>query len=109
MAPTRVQRTRDLFTYRCVDAQGAAEARKRLLPAHLAYVEAHFDAYAVAGPILDASGVIVGSLFVLDVADQATAELIMIGDPYCAGGVYASMEAAVFRAAAGRWIGGVIW
>lgn len=91
------------------DAPGSAEPRRALLPAHLEYVERAIDRILVAGPLRDAGGSIVGSLYVLDVPDEAAARAFLAADPYHAGGVWADAAIASFAAAAGAWVGGLAW
>lgn len=92
------------------DAPGSAAPRQAQLAAHLAHVETVIDRILVAGPLRDpAGGAIVGSLLVLDVADEAAARAFMAADPYHAAGVWSSLECTVFSGAAGTWVGGVTW
>jgi hypothetical protein len=91
------------------DAPGSAEKRNAHRAAHFARVEQIMIRVAVAGPLKDDSGAIIGSLIVLDAADAAEARSLLEGDPYFAAGVWANIEIHPFLAAAGGWIGGKIW
>ena len=64
---------------------------------------------AVAGPLKDAGGANIGSLFVLNVESAAEAEAVLRSDPYFAAGVWAKHEIHPFLAAAGEWVGGTTW
>ena len=64
---------------------------------------------AVAGPLKDAGGANIGSLFVLNVESAAEAEAALRSDPYFAAGVWAKQEIHPFLAAAGEWVGGTTW
>lgn len=76
---------------------------------HFAHIERIIDKVAVAGPLKDAGGAIIGSLVVLDVADAAEAEAVFKSDPYFDAGVWATWTINPFVAAAGEWVGGKIW
>ena len=92
-------------------ADGSSEPKRDAhLEAHLEYVEKHCDDYLVCGPMWDDAGAaIVGSFFVVDAPDAASARALVEGDPYVAAGTYASIDVAPVTASAGRWMGGVIW
>ncbi|HEV2567432.1 YciI family protein [Sphingomonas sp.] len=91
------------------DAPDSAAKRDAHRAAHFARVEQIMGQVAVAGPLKDDKGVIIGSLIVLDVADAAEARSLLESDPYFAAGVWADIEIQPFLAAAGTWIGGKIW
>lgn len=98
------------FVFWCEDAPDRVDRRDALLAAHLAYVEANFAAYRVAGPLMDApAGAPRRSLFIITAPDQEAAWALMRGDPYVAGGLYARIQAFAFTPAAGSWIGGKVW
>lgn len=107
--PETVERTRTIFAVLCEDDPDMAHVREDALEAHLAHVAAHFDHYAVAGPMLDRTGAMTRSMFLIYAEDEAAARAFMAQDPYVAGGLYAVMEYRRFVPAAGGWIGGVIW
>ncbi len=87
----------------------AAAERQRLLAAHLAHVEAVMDRLLVAGPLTGADGRAVGSLLILDVADEASARARMVEDPYSSAAIWERVEIRPFRGVAGRWVGGAAW
>jgi uncharacterized protein YciI len=91
------------------DAAGAEVARASALMAHLAHVEAVMAHLWVAGPLLDAAGNTVGSMLVLDVADEAAAQALMAADPYFQAGVWGRISYRPFKAVAGQWVGGKTW
>ncbi|MFN3865001.1 MAG: YciI family protein [Erythrobacter sp.] len=97
-----------LFAFSCRDATGSAAARERALAAHLAYVEAHIDDYAVAGPLKDGERT-VGSLLVIKARAAAEARARLEADPYFAAGIWDSITCDEFRAVAGDWVGGAAW
>jgi uncharacterized protein len=81
-----------------VDGADAAAARAELRPSHLAYIEAHVGVVLAAGAKLSDDGTTaLGSLFLLDVDERADAEAFHAGDPFTAGGVYASSTITRWR------------
>jgi uncharacterized protein YciI len=74
-----------LYALICDDRPGAFEVRKANREAHLGYIR-ETGVVAQAGPLLDADGVMAGSLVILDVADRAAA-----GDPYAKAGLFAQV------------------
>ena len=80
-----------LFAVICDDKPGGLELRKATRDAHLAYLRAT-GVVRQAGPFLDASGAMVGSLVILEVEDRAAAEAWVAGDPYGAAGLFARVE-----------------
>jgi uncharacterized protein len=99
-----------VFAFWCVDHADGARIRQRELGAHLAFVEAHLDRYAVAGPLLAGpAGEMTKSLFLVKAANLDDAWALMRADPYVAVGLYAEITAHPFRPAAGAWIGGKTW
>ncbi len=91
------------------DGADSAPIRAAARDAHFAHIERIIDKVAVAGPLKDADGANIGSLFVLAVADAAEAESVLRSDPYFDAGVWDRWTIHPFLAAAGRWVGGKIW
>lgn len=79
------------FVIRCVDAPGRAALRAELAAAHRGYVERHFDAMALGGPLLDANGERCGSLIVIRLADVDAARRFIEDEPYHCGGLFAQV------------------
>lgn len=99
-----------LYAFWCVDDPARADLRRTELAAHLAYIEAHLDRYAVAGPLLAGPvGEMTKSLFLVKAKDMDDAWALMRNDPYVAAGLYGAIEAHPFRPAAGDWAGGKGW
>ena len=73
------------------DKAGALPVRMENRPAHVEYLKAS-PAVQQAGPLLDATGEMCGSLIILDVADMAEAETWAAGDPYGKAGLFDSVE-----------------
>jgi hypothetical protein len=88
---------------------GPGQERQRLLKAHLDHVEAVMDRLWVAGPLRDAGGNIVGSLLIVDAADEAEARTLIARDPYAGAAIWERVEYRAFRGVAGKWVGGRNW
>ncbi len=98
------------FMFLCEDDPAKAHLRTEAVRRHLAYVEANFARYLVAGPLLAGpTGEMTKSLFLVTGADLEDARALMQGDPYIAEGLYKVVTAHPFVPAAGAWIGGKIW
>ena len=97
------------FAVMAWDIADSAPVRAAARDAHFSHIERIIDKVAVAGPLKDGSGTIIGSLVVLDVADADEAEAVLRLDPYFAAGVWERWTIHPFLAAAGEWVGGKIW
>jgi len=97
-----------LFLFHCLDGDDGARLRLEHRDAHLAYVAAHMEDYAVAGP-LKSDGVPVGSVLVIRGADEATARARLADDPYFLAGLWREVRVHEFAAVAGEWVGGATW
>ncbi len=73
------------------DKAGALQTRKDNRAAHLAYIQST-GVVAQAGPLLDDSGEMSGSLVILDVVDMAAAQDWADNDPYARAGLFAKVE-----------------
>ena len=73
------------------DKPGAIDIRKANRDAHVAYLKST-DAVEMAGPFLDESGEMCGSLIILDLPDMAAAEAWAAQDPYKAADLFQSVE-----------------
>lgn len=87
------------------DRPDAGALRQALRPAH----QSHFfapraDCVGVAGgPLLDDAGrEMIGSLLVFEAADRAAVDRFFADDPYCRGGLFASVEVMPWRWGLGR-------
>lgn len=83
------------------DKSGALETRKANRDAHLAYIDAT-GVVNQAGPLLDDTDQMIGSLIILDVADMAAAQSWADSDPYAKAGLFESLELIPWK----RVIGG---
>jgi uncharacterized protein len=94
----------------CLDAPGAADARRAATPAHLRWVATVIDRIALAGPLYDAHGRrMIGSLYVWRTASVEEARAWLATDPFHAAGVWDRIELRPFLPAAGEYVGGMGW
>lgn len=86
-----------LFVLYCRDKEGARELRMANRPAHLEFANAR-DFIRMAGPMLSDDGEsMIGSLFVIDVADIAAARAFNAEDPYTRAGLWHAVSIHPFR------------
>lgn len=78
------------------DKPGALALRQENRTAHLAYIE-QTGVVAQAGPLLDETGEMCGSLVILDVADMAAAQEWADHDPYARAGLFAHVALTVWK------------
>ncbi|MFT6119786.1 MAG: hypothetical protein ACJAXK_001736 [Yoonia sp.] len=78
------------------DKSGALQTRLDNRDAHLAYI-ADTGVVEMAGPFLDADGMMCGSLIVLDVDDMAAAQAWADNDPYNKAGLFASVNLSEWK------------
>lgn len=67
------------------------ETRKANRDAHLSYIK-DTGVVSQAGPLLDETGQMCGSLVVLDVVDMAAAQSWAENDPYAKAGLFADVQ-----------------
>ena len=73
------------------DKPGALQIRLDAREAHLAYIK-ETGVVEMAGPFLDESGQMCGSMIVLEVADLAAARAWAEDDPYNKAGLFANVR-----------------
>ena len=78
------------------DKDGALQIRKDTRDDHLAYIDAT-GVGAQAGPLLDDTGDMCGSLVILDVADMDAAQAWASADPYAKAGLFESVELIAWK------------
>ena len=76
------------FAVTCWDRPNAGELREKTRVAHLDYLKRHADLMHVGGPFESADGAIVGTLFIIDVPDEAAARAWVAGEPFHQAGVF---------------------
>lgn len=80
-----------LYALICRDKPGALDIRKANRADHLAHIETS-GVVTMAGPFLDDSGNMCGSLVILDVPDIAAAQDWADNDPYARAGLFESVS-----------------
>jgi len=81
----------------CRDKAGSVDLRLANRPAHLEFAKSQ-QCIRMAGPMLGADGsTMIGSLFVLEVGDLASAEAFNQADPYTRAGLWQSVAIHPFR------------
>jgi uncharacterized protein YciI len=75
----------------CTDKPGALDLRKATRDAHLGYVK-ETGCVVQAGPLLDGSGDMAGSLLVLELPDIEAAQAWAAADPYAQAGLFADVR-----------------
>lgn len=73
------------------DKPGALQTRLDNRDKHVAYLK-ETGVVSQAGPLLDDTEQMIGSLVILDVSDMATAKAWAAADPYAKAGLFASVE-----------------
>lgn len=85
-----------LFAVLFTDNAERAGERPRLMPAHLAFLEANRAAVLAAGPLLDgAEGA--GGLWLVEAADAAAARALVEADPFWPSGLRDSVRILAWR------------
>lgn len=80
----------------CTDKPGALQTRMDNRPAHLAYVQAT-GIVEMAGPFLDTSGNMTGSLIILTVDTLEDAQAWAANDPYALAGLFADVAVSEWK------------
>ena len=79
---------------------GNPDARTRLRPDHIAYRKGLGPAMAMAGPLLGDDDQPVGSVVIIEAADQSAAEEVAGADPYVGANVLECVSVRRYRIAA---------
>jgi hypothetical protein len=87
-----------LFAISNIDKPDSAELRKATREAHVAYLSQIAAKIYMAGPTLDAQGNPLGSLVIVEAADEAEAKALAAADPYATAGLFASSTVSGYRA-----------
>ncbi|GAA4227760.1 YciI family protein [Sagittula sp. NFXS13] len=85
-----------LIALMAFDKTGALQIRKDNREAHLAYIEAT-GVVTQAGPLLDETGEMTGSLVVLDVPDMPAAQDWADNDPYAKAGLFETVTLRAWK------------
>ncbi len=93
-----------VFALYCLDKENAADLRKMTRPAHLAYLEESDVTLHLGGPLLDENDAPIGSLLIIEAANDAEAQAFADNDPYAKAGLFQSVEIKRFMFVAGELV-----
>lgn len=87
-----------LFHFIGLDRKDAREKRMSVRPEHLEYAKAHTR---LGGALLDADGLPIGSVMIVEAENLETANVLMAADPYTKANIFESTELRPWRVALG--------
>jgi uncharacterized protein len=93
-----------LFVVTAFDRPGALSLRTQHRPAHLDYLKGRAGQIRAGGALLDPEEKPIGSMLIIEAADQAAAEALVAGDPFRRQGVFERVEVRPWRAVIGTWV-----
>lgn len=93
-----------LFAVTARDGDDMHTRRIEVRPAHLAYIDTIKGKIAVGGPLSNRAGEVIGSLLVVEAADEDEARALIAADPYFRKEVWQSPEIHALTAAVGNWL-----
>jgi uncharacterized protein YciI len=85
------------FVILCQDIPNGFELRAAQRPAHLEYLKQQDAILMAAGPFLDDQDRMIGSMLIVDVADEAAATAFADNDPFAKAGLFAHREIRRWR------------
>jgi|JI6StandDraft_1071083.scaffolds.fasta_scaffold217163_2 hypothetical protein len=86
-----------LFAVTIEDKPGMGETRRAVRAAHLDWLERHRAMLVIAGPIMDAEGLSIGSVRVIEAPDRAAVQALTDGDPFAKAGCFARVSINPYR------------
>ena len=86
-----------LFAVTRHDRPGGLALRLSERPVHLKYLETVLEKIVYGGALLDGEGKQVGSILIINAADEAAASAFADADPYVEAGLFASTMIQTFR------------
>lgn len=89
-----------LFVALCTDKPDHVDLRLSTRAAHLAFLDDNKSAVKLGGPFLNGDRP-VGSMLILDCADEAAAQALLAQDPYAKAGLFASVEVKPWKRVVG--------
>ncbi len=91
-----------LFVATCTDKPNSSALRQETRPRHLAYLNGLGPKLRVGGALLSADGAsVLGSMLILEGADEAEIKAMLAQDPYAQAGLFASVDVKPWRQAVG--------
>ncbi len=85
------------FVLLCRDKPDSLALRMETRPAHLEYFQTYGNKLHLAGPMLDSKGDPIGSLLIIEAADEGEARAIAAEDPYNKAGLFADVGVIPFK------------
>jgi uncharacterized protein YciI len=89
------------FVVLCNDKPDHLQVRLDNRSDHLAFLGEHNSTVKLAGPLLSGEGNPIGSMLIIDCADETSARHFLDKDPYARAGLFASVELKPWRWALG--------
>jgi uncharacterized protein YciI len=86
-----------LFVLHALDKPDHGHVRKANMDAHVAYLRTRPIKLVLAGPLLDADGAPVGSMFVVEAEDLAQVTRFTQQDPYTKAGLFGAVQIHAYR------------
>ena len=87
-----------LFHFIGLDRKDAREKRMEVRPEHLKYAEGYVR---LGGALLDAEGLPMGSVMIIEAENLETAHVKLASDPYTKAGIFENTELRPWRVAIG--------
>lgn len=85
------------FVLLCRDKPDSLDLRMETRPAHLEYFQSFGNKLLLGGPMLDGKGDPIGSMMVIEAADEGEARAIADEDPYNKAGLFADVGVVPFK------------
>jgi uncharacterized protein len=89
-----------LFVAHCIDKPGHVDLRLSTRAAHLAFLEKNAASVKLGGPFIEGDKP-VGSMLILDCADEAAAHALLAQDPYAQAGLFERVEVRAWKRVVG--------
>ncbi len=89
-----------LFVALCYDKPGHVDLRMSTRPAHLAFLEKYAASVKLGGPFIEGDKP-VGSMLILESADEGAARALLAQDPYAEAGLFERVELRAWRRGVG--------
>ena len=89
------------FILFCRDKPDSLALRQATRPAHLEYFANFGERLILGGPMLNDKGDPVGSMLIIEAADQAAAQAFAANDPYALAGLFAEVSVTPYRIVTG--------
>lgn len=91
-----------VYAFYCRDGEDAPRIRPKVREEHFEHIFAHVGSYRLGGP-LKKNGESIGSLIMIEGADEAAARAIFEQDPFFIAGVWHSINVTEFEFLTGTW------